>query len=172
VQRFEEQGEVAVAELTGPLLVGGAHGGELFEHEGEVVDCEVGSDGAGLLGTFEQLHVELLGPFCSAVQLLGGFEGPGQAKRQRVCVRVHDAPHELGEDAPGVAMIGKGGLGGGDVALYGVTVFAEDISIRRYAEQSNNIVHWSEFDRGGHFAALEAPDLLIADVREFFHPLR
>lgn len=54
----------------------------------------------------------------------------------------------------------------------GVVVFAEDISIRRYAEQSNNIVHWSEFDRGGHFAALEAPNLLIADVREFFHPLR
>jgi epoxide hydrolase len=54
----------------------------------------------------------------------------------------------------------------------GVAVFAEDISIRRYAEQSNNIVRWSEFDRGGHFAALEAPDLLIADVRDFFRPLR
>jgi epoxide hydrolase len=50
----------------------------------------------------------------------------------------------------------------------GVAVFAEDISIRRYAEQSNDIVHWSEFDRGGHFAALEAPDLLIGDVRDFF----
>jgi epoxide hydrolase len=54
----------------------------------------------------------------------------------------------------------------------GVAVFAEDIAIRRYAEQSNEIVHWSEFDRGGHFAALEAPDLLTADVREFFRPLR
>jgi epoxide hydrolase len=54
----------------------------------------------------------------------------------------------------------------------GVAVFAEDISIRRYAEQSNNIVHWSDFDRGGHFAALEAPDLLIGDVREFFRPRR
>jgi pimeloyl-ACP methyl ester carboxylesterase len=54
----------------------------------------------------------------------------------------------------------------------GVAVFAEDISIRRYAEQSNNIVHWSDFDRGGHFAALEAPDLLVSDVREFFRPLR
>jgi epoxide hydrolase len=54
----------------------------------------------------------------------------------------------------------------------GVALFAEDISIRRYAEQSNNIVRWSEFDRGGHFAALEAPDLLIGDVREFFRPLR
>jgi epoxide hydrolase len=54
----------------------------------------------------------------------------------------------------------------------GVAVFAEDISIRRYAEQSNNIVHWSDFDRGGHFAALETPDLLVADVREFFRGLR
>jgi epoxide hydrolase len=54
----------------------------------------------------------------------------------------------------------------------GVAVFAEDISIRRYAEQSNNIVHWSEFDRGGHFAAMEVPDLLIADVRQFFRQFR
>ena len=54
----------------------------------------------------------------------------------------------------------------------GVAVFAEDIAIRRYAEQSNTIVHWSEFDRGGHFAAMEAPDLLTDDVRDFFRPLR
>jgi epoxide hydrolase len=53
----------------------------------------------------------------------------------------------------------------------GVAVFAEDIAIRRYAEQSNTIVHWSEFDRGGHFAAMEAPDLLIGDVRTFFRGL-
>jgi pimeloyl-ACP methyl ester carboxylesterase len=54
----------------------------------------------------------------------------------------------------------------------GVAVFAEDIAIRRYAEQSNRIVHWSEFDRGGHFAALEAPDLFVDDVRAFFRTLR
>ncbi|MCX4747995.1 epoxide hydrolase [Kitasatospora sp. NBC_01287] len=54
----------------------------------------------------------------------------------------------------------------------GVAVFAEDVAIRRYAETGNNITHWSEFDRGGHFAALEAPDLLIADVRTFFRLLR
>ena len=53
-----------------------------------------------------------------------------------------------------------------------VAVFAEDVTIRRYAERSNNIVHWSEFDRGGHFAAMEAPDLLIADLREFFRRFR
>ncbi len=54
----------------------------------------------------------------------------------------------------------------------GVAVFAEDIAIRRYAEQSNEIVHWAEFDRGGHFAAMETPDLLINDVRAFFRSLR
>ena len=54
----------------------------------------------------------------------------------------------------------------------GVAVFAEDIAIRRYAEQSNNIVHWSKFDRGGHFAAMEVPDLLIGDIRQFFRGLR
>jgi epoxide hydrolase len=54
----------------------------------------------------------------------------------------------------------------------GVAVFAEDIAIRRYAEQNNNIVHWSEFGRGGHFAAMEAPDLLVDDVRRFFRRFR
>ena len=54
----------------------------------------------------------------------------------------------------------------------GVAVFAEDFAIRRYAERGNNIVHWTEFDRGGHFAAMEAPDLLVGDVRSFFRGLR
>jgi epoxide hydrolase len=54
----------------------------------------------------------------------------------------------------------------------GVAVFAEDYAIRRYAEAANNIVHWTEFDRGGHFAAMEAPDLLVGDLREFFRGLR
>ena len=31
-----------------------------------------------------------------------------------------------------------------------------------------NIVSWSEFDRGGHWAAHEAPDLLVDDIRQFF----
>jgi pimeloyl-ACP methyl ester carboxylesterase len=53
-----------------------------------------------------------------------------------------------------------------------VAVFARDLAIRRYAERGHNIVHWSQFDTGGHFAALEAPELLVADVREFFRALR
>jgi pimeloyl-ACP methyl ester carboxylesterase len=54
----------------------------------------------------------------------------------------------------------------------GVAVFAEDIAIRRYGERGHTIVHWSEFDGGGHFAALEAPDLLVGDVRAFFRRFR
>ncbi len=56
----------------------------------------------------------------------------------------------------------------------GVAVFPREIApaIRRFAEQSDNITHWSEFDRGGHFAAMEVPDLLVGDVRAFFRQLR
>jgi len=56
----------------------------------------------------------------------------------------------------------------------GVAVFPYEIApaIRRFAEQSNAIVHWTEFDRGGHFAAMEEPDLLVADVRQFFRMFR
>jgi epoxide hydrolase len=53
----------------------------------------------------------------------------------------------------------------------GVAVFTSDVSVRPFADKLHNVVRWSEFDRGGHFAALEAPDLLVADVREFFRAL-
>jgi epoxide hydrolase len=54
----------------------------------------------------------------------------------------------------------------------GVIVFAHDVAIRRYVEREATIVHWTDVDRGGHFAALEEPALLVADVREFFAALR
>ncbi|MEU5153579.1 epoxide hydrolase family protein [Glycomyces sp. NPDC021274] len=52
----------------------------------------------------------------------------------------------------------------------GVAVFAHDItlSVRPLAERLFDVRHWSEFERGGHFAAMEVPELLAADVREFF----
>jgi microsomal epoxide hydrolase len=40
--------------------------------------------------------------------------------------------------------------------------------IRRFAERDNNIAQWSEFERGGHFAAMEQPELLVSDVKRFF----
>jgi pimeloyl-ACP methyl ester carboxylesterase len=54
----------------------------------------------------------------------------------------------------------------------GCALFAGDSTIRAIAERENNVVHWSEFDRGGHFAAMEAPDLLVDDVRAFFRKVR
>ncbi|PRX65867.1 pimeloyl-ACP methyl ester carboxylesterase [Nonomuraea fuscirosea] len=54
----------------------------------------------------------------------------------------------------------------------GVAVFPGDPGIRRVAEREHHVIHWSEFGRGGHFAAMEAPDLLVADVRAFFRLVR
>jgi epoxide hydrolase len=54
----------------------------------------------------------------------------------------------------------------------GVAVFPGDSAIRRIAERANTIVHWSEFDRGGHYPALQAPDLFVQDIREFFRRFR
>ena len=54
----------------------------------------------------------------------------------------------------------------------GVAVFPTDPAIRRVLDRRHRIVHWSEFSRGGHFAALEAPDLLVDDIRAFFRLVR
>lgn len=61
-----------------------------------------------------------------------------------------------------------------NAAPTGVAVFADDFqTIRVFAERDNsNIVHWSRFDEGGHYAALERPAVLAADIRSFFAALR
>jgi pimeloyl-ACP methyl ester carboxylesterase len=55
-----------------------------------------------------------------------------------------------------------------------LAVFPQEnfIPLRHIAEQTNNIVRWTEFNRGGHFAAMEEPDLLVADIQTFFHEHR
>ena len=56
----------------------------------------------------------------------------------------------------------------------GVAVFSGEplLAVRRLAERTYDIVHWSEFDRGGHFPAMEVPDLLVGDLRQFFRRFR
>src|SRR3954452_15779452 len=51
----------------------------------------------------------------------------------------------------------------------GVAVLKDDFqTIRSLAERDNaNIDHWAESPAGGHFAALEAPDSVVADLRTF-----
>jgi pimeloyl-ACP methyl ester carboxylesterase len=44
---------------------------------------------------------------------------------------------------------------------------------RSIAERTfTNLQRWSVMERGGHFAAMEQPDALAREVREFFRPLR
>lgn len=52
----------------------------------------------------------------------------------------------------------------------GVLVMPEDITrpVRAIAERTLPIVHWTEAPRGGHFPGLEAPDVLVDDLRAFF----
>ncbi|MGH9026907.1 MAG: epoxide hydrolase family protein [Acidimicrobiia bacterium] len=43
---------------------------------------------------------------------------------------------------------------------------------RAWAERSFNLKRWTEMPRGGHFAAMEEPELLVDDVRAFFREVR
>ena len=43
---------------------------------------------------------------------------------------------------------------------------------RSWVETLYNVTHFNEFDRGGHFAAMEEPDLLVGDIRAFFATVR
>lgn len=57
----------------------------------------------------------------------------------------------------------------------GVAYFAGDVArpVRRLAEGIlPTLCHWSEFDRGGHFAALEQPRTFVTDLRAFVRSVR
>jgi pimeloyl-ACP methyl ester carboxylesterase len=52
----------------------------------------------------------------------------------------------------------------------GVAAFPDPVFVpppRSFAEKSYNVVHWTDMPRGGHFAALEEPELMLADLRAF-----
>jgi len=55
-----------------------------------------------------------------------------------------------------------------------VALFPGEIAMppRELAERGYNIVRWTTMPRGGHFAAMEQPELLAQDLRDFFRPLR
>ncbi len=59
----------------------------------------------------------------------------------------------------------------------GMALFPKDLPQgsalpRALAERSLRIEHWTQMPRGGHFAALEEPELLVEDMRVFFHDLK
>ena len=43
---------------------------------------------------------------------------------------------------------------------------------RSWVEGQYRVVHWAVMDKGGHFAAMEQPDLFVDDVRRFFRGIR
>lgn len=68
---------------------------------------------------------------------------------------------------------GWGGVASSSGVPTAALQFAHDIGLRAVAEQSNHIVRWTDVPkRGGHFAALEEPDLLVDDIRAFLRTLR
>lgn len=53
---------------------------------------------------------------------------------------------------------------------HGFAVFGADATVRKLVPAEPG-AHWSEFERGKHFPAMECPDVLAGDMREFFGPL-
>ena len=56
----------------------------------------------------------------------------------------------------------------------GVALFPRELPMppRSWVERCHNVVRWTEMPKGGHFAAMEQPQLLAEDIRAFFRPLR
>ncbi|GAB3346548.1 epoxide hydrolase family protein [Modestobacter lapidis] len=56
----------------------------------------------------------------------------------------------------------------------GVAVFPYELipPTRAVVARTVDLVHWTEFDRGGHFPAIEVPDLLVGDLRAFLRRAR
>lgn len=52
-----------------------------------------------------------------------------------------------------------------------VAVFAADMSVRSLID-TGQVTRWTEYEVGGHFAAMEAPNEFVGDVREFFATVR
>lgn len=56
----------------------------------------------------------------------------------------------------------------------GVASFPKEVlpAPRHWCEPAYHITHWSDMPRGGHFAALEQPELFVEDIRTFFATVR
>ncbi|MCD7059754.1 epoxide hydrolase family protein [Pelagibacterium xiamenense] len=117
---------------------------------------------AGLLAWHAELHF--------------GFEGEGEAFVDRERYLTNAAVYWFTRTAGSAAnfyfenaQTGAGYRETDNPTPTGVSVFPSDFrSVRSFAERANNIVHWSEMERGGHFPAIEAPDLLADDLRTFY----
>jgi epoxide hydrolase len=95
------------------------------------------------------------------------FHGAGAASAQFIYETMNG---ELAWNAPGEGEAAPQAWDG-PVVPTAVAVFAADHSVRALID-SGNVTRWTEYDVGGHFAAMEAPEVLVDDVRAFFADLR
>jgi len=113
-------------------------------------------------------------------ELFFGFEGEGAGFIDRDAYLTHASIYWFTGSAGSAANIyfedaqsGAGYREDFNATPTGVAVFPWDFrSVRSFAERGNNIVHWTEMPTGGHFAATDAPDLLVEDMRTFFAKVR
>ncbi|MHB9450468.1 alpha/beta fold hydrolase [Mesorhizobium sp. RSR565B] len=57
---------------------------------------------------------------------------------------------------------------------FGVALFPRELPMppRSWVARVFDVQRWTSMPRGGHFAALEEPSLLVEDIRAFFRPMR
>lgn len=56
----------------------------------------------------------------------------------------------------------------------GMALFSKDVlpPPKKWVEDNLNLVHWTDIPEGGHFTAMESPDLFADDVIKFYHSFR
>ena len=56
----------------------------------------------------------------------------------------------------------------------GIALFAQDILLppKEWTEKNLNVIQWTEIPRGGHFTAMEEPDLFVEDICKFYRRFR
>ena len=52
----------------------------------------------------------------------------------------------------------------------GIALFAQDILLppKEWTVKNLNVIQWTEIPRGGHFTAMEEPDLFVEDICKFY----
>jgi pimeloyl-ACP methyl ester carboxylesterase len=113
-------------------------------------------------------------------ELFFGFEGEGAGFVDRDKYLTHASIYWFtgtGGSAANIyyedAQTGAGYREDWNATPTGVSVFPWDFrSVRSFAARGNNIVYWREMEKGGHFAAVDVPELFVNEVRAFFLQVR
>jgi epoxide hydrolase len=132
---------------------------QLLSQQPQTIGYALADSPLGLLAWQGQLLGEDLDPeFAVANVALYWVTKTATSAARLYWENAHNPEHPSGQTTVPMALAGFGGDFSG---------------IRRFAERDHrNIVRWTMYDHGGHFAAHKAPDLLVGDIREFYAGLR